>query len=139
AGPDAIDNALTPGSCSALATPFPEGRGVMAPRPRKREREGPSAKRWEGEGLPRHQHPVIEIENYRRMVRRVGAAFREVGAIIILQRHGADAQGTRMRSQFARIKNLRPGIDRVAAEARGNMAPAIHRENATSVFQAIET
>src|SRR4029079_7109668 len=88
----------------------------------------------------RHQQPVIEIEHDRRVIFAVTAFAGPGIARAILGGGGAHAQRTDViaRRQRRRLHHFGPGIDRVAAEGRADMAAGIDRGEAKAIGEAIE-
>ena len=88
---------------------------------------------------PRHQHPVIEIEDHRRVV-LVAALEREIRARLVLGGDGAQAQRADILAagQFGGGQHLGPGEHRAAGEQRRHVPPAIDRRHVERIAEPVE-
>src|SRR3954454_25090200 len=79
---------------------------------------------------PRHQRPIIEIENNGRMVGSI-LLVRKIRARLVLRRDGAQAQGAVIRAsrQLDFVQHFRPREHRAAGEQRRDVAARVDRRD----------
>src|SRR5690606_19484081 len=88
---------------------------------------------------PRHQHPIIEIEDDALLI----ALFLRAGKIsagTVFGRQTAHAERSQIVAslQWRLVQNFRPGKNRVAAKAGRDMTPAINGRHQNRIAKPVE-